>query len=215
MLWILFLSCKGPPPPAPDNLEELCQYLFAHVDDDSDEELKNGLENLHDWLLAVDPDPPEDGVEGQINLVDATDGYTVNNISPDAINNLDDVERTVGDKQMGAAVAFIHNFSVTEVARASFIDYWPTVSGSEYAVYEREFSEDPNCILEQSCLWIEYENYSISSWAGMVTVESDLHGQVRWVSTDYGDMIIQRTWMKTPAIITPESLGLEVNAILR
>ena len=161
MFWMLFISCKGPPPPAPENLEELCQYLFAHVNDDSDEELKNGLVNLHDWLMDVDPDPPEDALEGQINLVDATDGYTVNNIDPAAITNLDDQERTVGEKQMGAAVAFEHYFDVVDVARASFIDYWPTVSGSEYEVYEREFTEDPACILEKSCLWIEYDNYSI------------------------------------------------------
>ena len=52
-----------------------------------------------------------------------------------------------------------------------------------------------------------YDNYSISSWAGLVTVENDLHGQVRWVSTDYGDMIVPHM-DENPAIITPESLGL-------
>lgn len=199
MFWILAISCKAPPQ-APENLEDLCKYLFARIDADDDAELSAGLVNLHDWLHTED------------HLEQTSEGYQVHNIEQEAVNNLDNVERIVGEKQMGAAVAFRHNFDILEVARASFIDHWPTVSGSDYEVYDREFTEDPACILNKTCSWIEYDNYSISSWAGIVTVESDLHGQVRWVSTEYGDMIIQRTWMKTPAIITPESLGLRVDA---
>ena len=196
---LFFFACSAPPQ-APENLEELCKYIFARVDTTQEAELQMGLMNLDDWLLTDD------------NLEETSQGYQVFPIEQEAVNNLDDVERIIGEKQMGAAVAFEHNFDIFDVAVASFIEYWPTVSGSDYEVYEREFSEDASCILEKSCTWIEYDNYSISSWAGIVTVESDLHGQVRWVPTEYGDMLVQRTWMKVPAIITPESLGLRVDA---
>lgn len=201
MNFLVFLfACAKPPPQAPENLEELCKYIFARIDTEDDAELQAGLVNLYEWLDTGD------------NLEQTAEGYQVYPIEQSAVDNLDDKVRTIGDKQMGAAVAFNHAFDIYDVAIASFIEHWPTVSGSNYEIYEREFTQDANCILEQTCTWIEYENYSISSWAGLLTVESDLHGQVRWVSTDYGDMIVQRTWMKVPAIISPESLGLRVDA---
>lgn len=200
MLLTYLFACAAPPPQAPKNLEDLCKYIFARVDAEEEAELEAGLNNLHEWLNTDD------------NLAQTAQGYQVNPIEQEAVDNLDDVERLIGEKQMGAAVAFAHNFDIFDVSIASFIEYWPTVSGSDYEVYERDFTQDAQCILDRSCTWIEYDNYSISSWAGLVTVESDLHGQVRWVSTDYGDMIVQRTWMKVPAIITPESLGLRVDA---
>ena len=200
MVFFSFFICCKAPPQAPQNLEDLCKYLFARVDTEDEAELEAGLVNLYDWLKTDD------------NLEQTAEGYQVYPIEQEAVDNLDDVERIIGEKQMGAAVAFEHGFDIFDIATASFIEYWPTVSGSEYEVYEREFSEDPDCLLTKTCTWVEYDNYSISSWAGLVTVESDLHGEVRWVSTEYGDMIIQRTWMKVPAIITPESLGLKVDA---
>ena len=200
MILAYLFACAAPPPQAPENLEDLCKFIFARIDVEDEGELQAGLVNLYEWLNTED------------NLEQTSEGYQVYPIEQEAVDNLDDVTRIIGEKQMGAAVAFEHNFDIIDIASASFVQYWPTVSGSNYEVYEREFTEDAHCILQKTCSWNEYSNYSISSWAGLVTVESDLHGQVRWVSTDYGDMIVQRTWMKTPAIITPESLGLKVDA---
>ena len=196
----LLISCAAPLPQAPENLEDLCKYIFARVDTEQEPELTAGLNNLYTWLDTDD------------HLEQTSEGYQVYPIEQEAVDNLDDTERIVGEKQMGAAVAFEHNFDIYDVALASFVEHWPTVSGSDYEVYERTFDGDANCILDKTCDWITYDNYSISSWAGLVTVESDLKGQVRWVPTDFGDMLVQRTWMKVPAIITPDSLGLKVDA---
>ena len=38
-----------------------------------------------------------------------------------------------------------------------------------------------------------------------------MHGQLRSIETRYGRIVIQRTWLKEAATVTPESLGLELN----
>ena len=76
--------------------------------------------------------------------------------------------------------------------------------------YERSFSEEPSCLLNQSCTWLEYDIESTSSWLnGLMTGASSTHGQVRWIETDLGWVLLQRFWLLSPIDISPD-LGLSI-----
>jgi hypothetical protein len=180
-----------PPPEAPEDLNELSAYIYQRVNDEDQEELQAGLTNLFEWLHEGD------------NIANTIEGYQIKNLNNEAIANLDDKERTVGDQLVGAAVAHIHDWSFTDILRATVVTNYGEVS-NDYEFYERTFDQDSSCMLDRSCLGVNYESHSITTWAGLVTVETRSKGQVRWVETeDYGWMTILRSWMNGPATVDP------------
>ncbi|MEC8276376.1 MAG: hypothetical protein VX026_01590 [Myxococcota bacterium] len=201
MLLLSFLLQTGcAPPPAPENLEELCKYIFTHTPDEKDTELVNGLENLHDWIIKGD------------HLDNTIEGYQVNNLEQESLDSLSDKSRSIGDNLIGAAVGYNHEYSMKKIIRAAFVAPWEEVVDNTYDSYDREFEENPSCLLNKDCTWLEYETNSVSTWVGLITVESYNKGQVRWVETDYGWMNVQRTWLVNPADVSGAIENIEVNA---
>lgn len=199
MFILVYLSQLGcAPPPAPENLEELCKYIFTHTPDEKDRELVNGLENLHVWIN-----------EGE-NLENTIEGYQINNLQQNSLENLDEKNRTIGENLIGAAVGYDHANPIRKLVKAAFVVPWDEVVPDTYDEYDREFESDPSCLLDYECEWLEYDTNSVSTWAAIVTVEAHNKGQVRWVETEYGWMNVQRTWMSEPAAVSWDSL--EVNA---
>jgi hypothetical protein len=196
----IFLLIGCAPPPAPENLEELCKYIFTHTPDEDETELINGLENLHDWINKGD------------HLENTIEGYQVNNLEQESLDSLSDKDRSIGDNLIGAAVGYEHDYGVRKIIRAAFVAPWEDVVEDTYDSYDRRFEEDPKCLLDKECLWLEYETDSVSTWVGLLTVESYNKGQVRWVETEYGWMNIQRTWLVDPAKVTGTLDSVEVNA---
>jgi len=199
-LLILFSGCilwSKPPPDAPDDLEELCKFVFAHFADDDDTQLREGLENLHFWL--------HDGT----NLESTLEGYQIQNLEDESVAGLDEIHRTIGDQLGGAAIAYSHIYSPEEIAGALFIEDWSQVSEGTYDTYDRQFDEGPDCIADRSCEWLSYTTESTSTWAFILTVESVSKGQVRWVETDHGWMLLQRTWMYGPAEISWDEVEVD------
>jgi hypothetical protein len=195
-LTTILIGCK-PPPQAPDTLEELCEFLFSQMDEEDTASLGLGVDNLDIWLNTSS------------NLESAIEGYQVHNLTDASVTDLDEEDRSVRETLAGAAVAFQFENSLEDVVRATFVEDWGEISGS-YEFYERDFEEPPSCLYNQECTWLEYESHSISKWAGMVTVETYNHGQIRWVETENGWALIRRVWMLEPVIPEPESLGIEV-----
>ena len=188
LMTIIAIGCK-PPPDAPADLENLSEYIFAHMGDEDTSELKAGLLNLRMWLETED------------NLESTLEGYAINNLKDESVNALDNVERSIRDSLYGAAVAHEYEHTMTELKQTLFIDDWSAVNDGTYDCYERIYdsSTQPNCILDGDCDQLSYITDSVSSWAGVVDVITTSFGQVREIDVDGEQMVIQRTWLEGPS----------------
>ena len=188
---VLLLGAIGctPPPDAPADLENLSEYIFAHMGDEDTAELEAGLINLRTWL------------ETGTNLESTQEGYTVNDLKDESVNALDDVERSIRDSLYGAAVAHTYDHSMKELKQTMYLDDWSAVSEGTYDCYERIYADaaQPNCFLDSSCDQLSYVTDSVSSWAGAVDVTSISLGEVREIVVDGEAMVLQRTWLEGPS----------------
>ena len=189
LLVVLGTSACTPPPDAPADLENLSEYIFAHMGDEDTRELEAGLINLRTWL------------ETGTNLESTKEGYTVNDLKDESVNALDDVERSIRDSLYGAAVAHTYDHTMTELKQTMFADDWSAVSEGTYDCYERIYAsaEEPNCFVDGSCTELSYITDSVSSWAGAVDVTSVSLGEVREITVDGESMVLQRTWLEGPS----------------
>ena len=114
---VLLVGAIGctPPPDAPADLENLSEYIFAHMGDEDTAELEAGLINLRTWL------------ETGTNLESTQEGYTVNDLKDESVNSLDDVERSNRDSLYGAAVAHTYDHSMKELKQTMYLDDWSAV----------------------------------------------------------------------------------------
>ena len=197
-------ACK-PPPPAPTELEELCSYIFSHAKDgleddsqghfgtNSTDQLVQGLENLKDWL---DQD-----------LEATLEGYSVDSLSTDMVEEFDQSGRGA-DYLLGAAVATESQFCPERVVEALVTDDQSVIWEDNYAVFDRTYTEDPSCFPSRECTWIEGQSYGESSWAGLIDIQSLSNVQFRWVETSYGWMMVQRSWLDSPAEVSWEGVDV-------
>ena len=195
------IGCKPPPPEAPSTLEELCQFIFTHMMDEDPEILEAGIANLDTWLNTG------------TNLESTIEGYQVNNLRDESVANLDSTPRTIQESLVGAAVAYEHTNTLDELTQAQFVDDWARVSEGTYECYERIYDDgaDPNCLLSGSCSQATYQTTSVSKWAGnLLIVESQNSGQIRRIETEYGPVMLQRTWLNDAAD-TSGTFGDQVN----
>ncbi|MBM74559.1 MAG: hypothetical protein CMK59_04090 [Proteobacteria bacterium] len=200
MNFFLIFGCT-PPPQAPDNLEQLSDYLYKHSFDEDTEALEMGVENLKIWLSKDQ------------NLSNTIAGYQVNKLKDESVANLDEKERSIQDTLIGAAIAYEHTVSFEDIIDTCFVNNWAEVYDGTYEVYDRVFSEDPSCLLNKACTQISYTTESESKWAGLISVTSETHGELRWVNIpDIGWTFIMRNWLYKPALVEPESIGIVVNA---
>ena len=203
LVFLCSLACT-PPPPAPTELEELCAYIFSHQMDGLDEDdsshgsdpeaqLVEGLENLKDWL---DQD-----------LEATLEGYTVDSLSSDMVSEFDESGRGA-DHLLGAAVATESDYCTERMVEALVTDDQSVIWEDNYKTFERTYTTDPSCFPTRECTWVEGQSYGESSWAGLVDVESLSNVQFRWVETSYGWMMVQRSWLDSPATVSWEGVNV-------
>ena len=89
------------------------------------------------------------------------------------------------------------------------LEPWEQVTEGIFDHYDRQFVEDPQCLIDRTCEMAEYVTESTSTWAFIITVESIANGQVRWVDTEQGTMLLQRTWMEEPATISWDEVAVD------
>jgi hypothetical protein len=195
------IGCK-PPPPAPTDLEELCSYIFTHARDGLDEsdnsaedteQLAEGLENLKDWL---DQD-----------LAATLEGYSVDSLSTDMVEEFDESGRGA-DHLLGAAVATESEFCMERHVEALVTDDQSAIFADNYNVFERTYTSDPECFPTRECTEVQGQSYGESSWAGLIDIKSLSNVQFRWVETQYGWMMVQRSWLDTPAEVSWEGVDV-------
>ena len=191
----LGLGCSNPPQ-APDDLETLLGYLFEHMDDDDPEALTIGLENLYVWF------------QDDAQLQRAREGFLINNLPENAVARLDDKERSASGLE-GITVATKSPFCSKALAGLlTWEDFGSTLDN--FSMYERVFRSDPTCFGERLCNIVVADSHTRSAWAGIVEMESKYTIQFRWVQTQYGWMMLQRFWLKSP--VDGDKFDVKMNA---
>jgi hypothetical protein len=201
---LLGVGCK-PPPDAPAKLEALCDYIFAHADDDDPEAVIAGLENLNLWL------------EEPGNLESTAEGYTISTLNKSSVEDLKfNTNNTPNVSDLiGAAVAVRHNLSMKEVATTTVVDDWEKVAEGNYDEYRRNFGDqNPSCFPKKNCELLTASSYSSSKWAGLIEVESKNKIDFRWFHSEELNewFLVQRSWLTEPATVTPDTYGIDVQA---
>lgn len=194
---LALLACR--PDPAPEDLEQLCGYLFAHLDDERDREMEDGLSNLDAWLI-------EKGI-GQ-------DGLEVDRLAEDSVVDLaGDKTHTAGDA-VGAAVDDRITHPVLAIAEVLIVADQYEVFDGTYEEYSRTFLGDVDCFMSQDCDRLDAENDFIARYGGVITVESEMHSQSRWVDLDGELALIQRGWLSGETIVSIDWATVEEQYIL-
>ena len=183
-------------PEAPQELDELCGYLFEHANDEPDLlTLEAGAVNLDAWL--------------DTSIAATSEGYSVNTLSDDAVNSLNDGERSL-DGVKGAAVGYTSandaETLMSTLVSASPQDMYP----DEYLSFERTWDGDPDCFASGECQSLAAESFSTLSLPAGIEAQVDSMVQYRWVDTeDFGRVAIQRTWMREPPTLNVDWLSVD------
>ena len=197
-LSVLAVGCAAPPD-APDKLEELAAFLFDHTADDDPAELEAGVANLDTWLEA--------------NMEEAREGYTVSRLSSKAIEGVG-VDPTHSDGLVGAAVATRLPRGTKAVAKA-LVKADPTeVYPDTYTVYERDWIEGDDCFVSRDCDLAALRAHTVSAYPMNLEVTSDFKAEYRWVETDGGMALVQRTWLRKPAEVSKDWVAVPAQFFL-
>jgi hypothetical protein len=192
-LALLAVGCRKVPP-APEELDELCGYLFAHFDDEHPEALEQGMENLDVWLLD--------------NLEETLAGYSVTDLSEETINALDDRARNP-DEMIGAAVGTQSINDTYTLGVTQLMADQEQVFPDSHNEYIRDYITEPDCFVDKKCDFAEVANQIDDTYPVIGSVISKNHGQYRWVETSKGLAWIQRTWFEIPAEVAADWASIE------
>jgi MYXO-CTERM domain-containing protein len=189
----LALGCRQVPP-APEELDELCGYLFAHFDDEHPEALQEGLTNLDTWLLG--------------HLEETLEGYSVTSLSEETIDALDDRARNPDD-MIGAAVGTESVHTPYALGVPQVVDDQEELFPDSHDHYERTYLTDADCFVEQRCEDAAVQNYIEDTYPIIGSVITHNHGQYRWIETEKGTAWIQRTWFDVPAELEVDWISIQ------
>ena len=164
-------------------------YLFEHHQERSTAALRQGTENLDAWLLN--------------NQDETWEGFEVSPLSNEQVAALDGTERDLTNL-IGVAVGYDIPYPVREVMEVILFAEPIEFNQGDIIEYERTVVENTEeCFAERSCESLSYITEALGNYPLGLEVRSKTMNQYRWVDTDMGEVIIQRTWMMEPA----EELG--------
>ncbi|MEN9785776.1 MAG: hypothetical protein RLZZ299_1040 [Pseudomonadota bacterium] len=187
MVALLLLACT-PAPDAPEELDALVGYLYAHAMDEDDAALAAGGENLVAWMDS--------------RLAETLEGYRVNNLDPEALAALDGRERSAAGL-LGAAVGHESPHTPWTLA-ASVALTSPLERNPERALdYRRENEVGLECFVAETCDRMSFEAFSTSALPLGIEVESHVVQRMRWFTLpDGGAAYIQSNFMVEPAEVS-------------
>ncbi len=185
VLLCLSLGCDAPPT-APSEYESLLGYLFEHMEDEEDDELIVGLENLYDWLQT-----PE-------NFSAASDGYQIRNLADSAVDALDEKSRNARGLRGVSTITKSGLAPELIAGTLTWADFSEVVEGN-FSLYERIFDQDSSCFIDRSCTWVAASSHTVSKWVNIIEMDTRYRIQYRWVFTQYGWMMLHRFWLLDPA----------------
>jgi hypothetical protein len=188
------LGC-GKPPEAPSKLEDLAGYLFEHMGDEDPEALEAGVENLRVWMAKGD------------NLVEAEGGYTISRLPKPAVNALDERDRSV-DGLVGAALAGVLSPAPKRLSKVLTKADATKVYPETYTSYDRRYYDDPDCFVSQDCDSLGLRAETVSNYAFGLEVAADFQGEYRWIESEHGPALVQRTWLEKPAEVSADWISV-------
>ncbi len=204
LLLLAAVGCKRPPD-APNTLDDLASYLYEHVMDE-EEYLVAGIDNLETWLTL-----DNEAEEFETNLDSTAEGYTVTNLSTEAVVSLDGVERDLNNL-LGAAVGYDIALDVEQVIDALIGQDMMEVFPGNYQSYERTFEDesDRDCFLNGECDSVQFEIRVVADYPLNLTVDAESVVQYRRVELEDGrKAVVQRTWMSKPGEASVDWIQLE------
>lgn len=187
MVALLLLACT-PAPDAPEELDALVGYMFAHAMDEDDTSLAAGGENLVAWM--------------DTRLPETLAGYRVDNLDPEALAALDDRERGA-DGLIGAAVGHESPHTPWTLA-ASVALTSPLERNPERSLaYRRENEVGLDCFVAETCDRMTFDAYSTTALPLGIEVSSHVVQRMRWFTLpDGGRAYIQANFMVEPAEVS-------------
>jgi hypothetical protein len=185
-------GCKGPPE-APAELNDLCAYLFTHMDDEDPEALQLGVANLDAWVDA--------------HFEETLEGYEINNLDQETVDGLYGAPQDL-TALAGAAVGTESDHSVDDLAGALVLGDQTEVYPDTYEVFQRIFVTEGACFVNHSCEATEFTNHLTTNLPLGITITHDSTGQYRWVELDSGAAMINRSWLAAPAEINVDWLRI-------
>ena len=192
-LLLLAVGCRDVPP-APEELDELCGYLFAHFDEEHPDAIELGLYNLDTWLLD--------------NLEETFEGYSVTNLSEATVNALDDRARNT-DAMLGAAVGTESPYPPYALGIPQLVEDQEALFPDTHDLYNRTYLTETECFVDTKCELAEVQNYIEDTYPAIGSVITNNHGQYRWVETDKGLAWVQRTWFDQPAELEVDWIDIQ------
>jgi len=199
MLVLLALGACNRPPEAPAELSELAGFLFEHFPDDDPAPLQGGVANLDAWLRDHIEDTTDDGYE----VTDLRE-EVLDSVNPGQDHHMDDLA--------GASVGFVSDFGVDALARALVLDEQEDVFPQSYETHDRTFLSDPDCFMPHDCDFVETDNVTLATYAGLIKVATHSDAEFRWVRWEREEgageswALLHRTWLLDEADVTPAGL---------
>lgn len=189
---LLTLAGCSRPPEAPDDLYDLCTYLYTHQADDDPAAVEAGLEALSAW---IDASWDEDIA-----------GYEVAPLDDAAIDDLGD--HTVSGN-VGVAYVYRTHHPVDVSVRAHLTADKTLVHAGTYTSYERVHDGDVECFLSGECeRHRTTEDVEVSLPLGIGTTTHTVNDHV-WAEADRGTAMVQRSWLDGPAEVTVDWLEID------
>ena len=174
-----FAGCPRPPD-APDDLDLLCSYLFVHHPDEDDAEMAAGLANLGVWLTD--------------HWEETEDGFVVDGLTDETVDDLDGRDRSVEDI-LGVAVATRSEHAVDDAASALLEVDQVEVEPDWYETFDRTFLTDLDCFMVRECDRLETVELMEVNLAMGIKSTNEAYNQYVWVENDDGWSLIQRSWL--------------------
>ena len=183
VLLIYLFACKAPVT-APEDLDGLLNFMYVHMEDEDDEALLVGINNVFSFVAA--------------NQEALDEGY---DIAPLSIPTLEIIEQSTEFREQtyGVSIAYEIPHSVEAIAECyaavNLVEIYPDT----YLSYEREFLTDQACFLSQECNLVQYRSIIQTALPFNATVTTNNMVEIRWLQTERGTAFIQRSWMEGEA----------------
>lgn len=176
---VVITGCPRPPD-APEDLDELCSYLFVHHPDEDAAEMAAGLANLATWL---------DG-----HWEETTDGFVVQGLTDSVVDGLDGKDRSV-DEILGVAIATRSEHPVDAASSALLEVDQKEVEPDWYETFDRTFVTDLDCFMARECLRLETLELMEVNLALGIKSTNEAYNQYAWTEIEDGWSLVQRSWL--------------------
>ncbi|MBN2800647.1 MAG: hypothetical protein JXX28_16005 [Deltaproteobacteria bacterium] len=177
----LLLAACSRPPDAPENLEEISAWIFTHHGDEEPAALSQALDNLGPLLNA--------------NVDAVREGFQVVGLPQEAVEALSPDEVHTAAGILGVSTALLSAFPLDDNAYAQLAVDQALIHPDTYLAYARDYQGDADAFLaHQDERLSTFEQVTVSLPLGG-ELEHRTSNQQRWIDTQWGPALVQRSWL--------------------